>query len=361
VAQPLTLHPVAQPLILAAAAKDVERAIARSGTDPHRVFEFAGVDPARVSDPGLRLELVDYCRLIDTAARKTRDDFFGARFGSTFTPTNFSAVGTLVVNSRTVGDALSALARYYGWIQENSSLQFSVYPEGGLLEYQICDARIIHKHQDAELTLAAICGLLRHFLGPAWQPLETHFEHGRGGAQRDYQRVFGNCVSFDQPANAILVDARLLSRPMPRPDERAFAEVQSLISEQLAALDREAGGRADRESTIGLLTHVIQSQCRLGDVGIQTVAKRIGLTVNGLRRQLKGCDLCFDELVSAARHALAVRYLTNTDRDLTEIALMLGYSELSAFSRAFRRWSSTSPSAFRKIISALHEPRRAPY
>src|SRR5262245_55123331 len=116
------VQPVTDPLILAAAARDVERAIAANGTNSHRVLELADVDPARIADPSLRLGLIDYCRLFDMAARETGDDFFGARFGQRFTPEHFSAVGTLVVTAPTVGDALSALARSYRWIQENSNM-----------------------------------------------------------------------------------------------------------------------------------------------------------------------------------------------------------------------------------------------
>lgn len=345
-----TVHPVAQPLILASAASGVERAIARTGISAHRVFELAGVDPARIADPSLRLELVDYCRLFDTAARQTGDDFFGARFGQWFTPTNFSAVGALVANSPTVRDALSTLARCYRWIQENSSLQFIVHRDVASLEYQICDARIAHKHQDAELTIAAFCGLLRHFLGPTWQPLETHFEHGRG-VRRDYKNVFGQAVSFDQTINAILIDRKFLDLPMPRPDARVFAEVHALVSRQLAAVDSEDPWRTDRDSRLGLLAHVIESQCKTGDVSIAAVAKRVGRTVHGLRSHLKDCDAAFDELVLSVRQSVALRYVEESDHDLTEIALMLGYSELSAFSRAFKRWHGASPNARRRCAS----------
>lgn len=343
---PSIAQPVTDPLILAAAARDVERAIAATGVDAHRVLELAEVDPAGIADPSLRLGLMDYCRLFDMAARETGDDLFGARFGRWFTPEDFSAVGTLVVSAPTVRDALSALARDYRWIQENSSLQFTVHRGFAALEYQICDARILHRHQDAELTIAALCGLIRHFLGRAWQPLETHFEHGRGGLRRDYQSIFGDTV-FDQGTNAILIDAASLDLPMPQRNARIFAEVQALISHQLAALDSEAGRRSDRDSWLGLLAHTIESQCKSGDASIGAVARRMGLTVHGLRRQLKECDAAYDELVVSVRQTVAMRYVESSDDDLTTIALMLGYSELSAFSRAFKRWHGQSPSACR--------------
>src|SRR5262245_19838977 len=71
----MVVTPVADPLILAAAASGVERAIAATGVNSHRVLELGGVDPARIADPSLRLDLKDYCRLFDVAARETGDDF----------------------------------------------------------------------------------------------------------------------------------------------------------------------------------------------------------------------------------------------------------------------------------------------
>lgn len=343
---------VTNPLILAAAASGVERAIAATGVSSDRVLELAGVDPARITDPSVRLELVDYCRLFDLAARESGDDFFGARFGQRFTPTHFSAVGRLVVSSPTVRDALSALAVNYRWIQENSSLQFAIHHGFASLEYQICDAHIPHRHQDAELTIAALCGLIQHFLGPAWRPLETHFEHGRAGSRRDYRRVFGETV-FDQSTNAILIDSAFLDLPMPQQDPRVFAEVHAMISHQLAMADGKADRRSNRDSTLGLLAHVIEKQCKSGDMSIGAIASRLGLTVHGLRRQLKECNVAYDELLCSVRQTLAMRYVESSDCDLTTIALMLGYSELSAFSRAFRRWHGQSPSAIRSQSAGI--------
>src|SRR5918996_6013615 len=99
----MTVLPVAKPLILGAAARGVERAIVATGINSHRVLELADVDPARIADTSLRLELGDYCRLFDVAARETGDDFFGARFGQALmTPRHFNAVSKLVVSAPTV-------------------------------------------------------------------------------------------------------------------------------------------------------------------------------------------------------------------------------------------------------------------
>ncbi len=342
-----------KPEILAAAANGVESAITASGIRSARVFELAGVDPARVSHPDLRLDLVDYCRLMDTAANETGDGLFGARFGRSFAPPHFKAVGALVVSSANLEDGLRGLARSFSWIQENSRLELALEPGFASLDYQIYDGRILARQQDAELTIAAFCALIRHAVGPAWRPREIHFEHGPGGARRDYQRIFGTSVFFDQPTNSVVIDARSLSTPMARPDSDAFERAARFLQRQLAAADSAAAAGPDRRARaaeLGILSYVIESQCKASDVSIGAVARRMGLTVYGLRRRLKTFQAPFDELVSAVRRNLAMRYVEQTDRTMTEVAFLLGYSELSAFSRAFKTWTGMGPADHRRAV-----------
>ena len=343
-------HQTARPEILAAAASGVDSAIAASGGRAARVFELAGVDPALVSDPDLRLDLIAYCRLMETAAHETGDGLFGARFGGSFTPTNFRAVGALVVSSGQLGAGLRALARSYSWIQENSRLELRLEHGVASLGYQIYDGRILARQQDAELTLAAFCSLIRHAVGPAWRPREIHFEHGPSAARREYQRLFGTSVFFDQPTNAVVLDARSLATPMLRPDADGFDRAARFLQHQLAAgLEAAPGpdGQA-RAAELGALSYVIERQCKAGDVSIGAVARRMGVTVYGLRCRLRALQAPFDELVSAVRRRLAIYYVEHTERSMTEIALLLGYSELSAFSRAFRSWTGTGPTEHRQ-------------
>ncbi|MFL5492921.1 MAG: helix-turn-helix transcriptional regulator, partial [Gemmatimonadales bacterium] len=140
--------------------------------------------------------------------------------------------------------------------------------------------------------------------------------------------------------------------PMARPDSDAFDRAARFLQRQLAADSGAAAGpdRRAREAELGVLSYVIESQCRAGDVGIGAVAGRMGVTVYRLRRRLKAFQAPFDELVSAVRRRLAIRYVEQTDRSMTEIALLLGYSELSAFSRAFKAWTGTGPADHRRAV-----------
>jgi AraC-like DNA-binding protein len=141
---------------------------------------------------------------------------------------------------------------------------------------------------------------------------------------------------------------------MPWQNARVFAEVQALINRDLA--DREAVPRTDRDSMLGLLAHLIESQCKKGDTSIRTVASRLGMTVHGLRQQLKEHNVAYDEFVLCVRQTAAMRHIESSHYDLTTIALILGYSDLSAFSRSFKRWYGRSPSACRNHASKAVTP-----
>lgn len=342
----------ADPEILAAAASGVDSVISTSGTRPARVFELAGIDPARVTDPDLRLNLVDYCRLMETAAEETGDALFGARFGRSFTPTNFKAVGALVVGSARLGDGLRALARSYSWIQENSRLELTLGNGVASLGYQIYDGRIVARQQDAELTIGAFCSLIQHAVGRDWRPREIHFEHGPGAARRDYRWLFGSSIFFDQPTNAIVFDLPSLSTPMARPDPYAFDRASRFLERALAAASSAGADHhhPSRDAELGVVRYVIESQCRAADVSIGAVARRLGLTVHGFRCRLKVLRSPFDALVSDVRRRLALRYVEHTDRSMSEIAILLGYSELSAFSRAFKAWTGVAPIDRRRAV-----------
>jgi AraC-like DNA-binding protein len=103
----------------------------------------------------------------------------------------------------------------------------------------------------------------------------------------------------------------------------------------------------------GLRSSVAESLCD-GAPTIRTTSKRLGLSVRTLQRRLEQHDVDFRSLVAETRHELAKRYLAENTANLTEIAFLLGYSELSAFDRAFRRWTGSTPLAARRSLRAAN-------
>ena len=159
----------------------------------------------------------------------------------------------------------------------------------------------------------------------------------------EHLRLFGVVPAFAQPSNEIRFDASILPREVSGSDRSLLPAVEQRLQEVLAA---EPGD----DPWLARLRVEVASRLCDGHPTLQDLAPRLGVSARTLQRQLAERGLVYRDLVQQARHQLAFQYLERTDTDLTEIAFLLGYSELSAFAHAFRRWTGASPGAHRRSV-----------
>jgi AraC-like DNA-binding protein len=328
------------PQVLAAAADGIVGMIDAMGGDIDRIFGEAAVDIELLGSPFNELSLRQYCRLFEEAARQTRYDNFGLRFGHGFTPRQLGPIGYMTINSPTMAAGLHALVDYFPAHQQNTAMALRQDRDLMYLDYQITDGRISRRRQDAELSLGMFCNMFHHCHGRSWRPLEIHFEHPRPGESREHEALFGAPVFFSQPTNAIVFRRRDLDALMPDPDSYLFSLLEPFM--------RGRQRRACADDLIGVVRQKIEMHFGTGDPGIKKIAAELGMSSWTLHRRLRDLNVSFHDLVRGARHELALRYVAEPHIALTEVAFLLGYSELSAFSRAFRQWTGLSPARYRR-------------
>ncbi|MGH6932437.1 MAG: AraC-like transcriptional regulator QhpR [Dongiaceae bacterium] len=328
------------PQVLAAAASGIVDTIESMGGDVDRIFGAAHVDLDLLGSPYNEMNLGHYCQLFEEAARHTRYDNFGLRFGHNFRPRQLGPIGYMSINSPTMSAGLRALIDYFPAHQQNTIL--AVRAEGDLLylDYQIKDGRISRRRQDAELSLGMFCNIFYHCHGRNWAPLEVHFEHPGPVDWHEHETLFDAPVFFSQPTNSIMFRRRDLDAAMPEPDLGLFALLEPFM--------RGRQQRACVDDLVGLVRQKIEAHFGTGDPSIKKVAAELGLTSWTLHRRLRDRHVNFHDLVRGARRELALRYVSEPHIPLTEVAFLLGYSELSAFSRAFRQWTGMAPMHFRR-------------
>jgi len=334
-----------QPRVSAVAAAGVVGLIGHCGGDAERIFGAARLPLLDAADPEKLLDLNRYCDLFEQAARQTGVDDFGLRFGQAYRLENMGPLGELALNSPTLGEALKHLCRYFPAVQEHSTL--ALRDDGDLirLEYQIRDGRILRRRQDAELSIGIFNSLFVRCFGPSWSPEEIHFEHLRAAAPGAHQALLNAPVYFGQATNAILVRRELLSCRMP-------ASIPARIPALEAELQRRAA-KAPPDDPVGRVVQEIRAGFLAGAADIESVSARLGMSRATLYRSLVAEGVDFTTLTERVRRELAMIYVAQPHIALTEIASLLGYSELSAFSRAFKRWTATSPAEFKKGQKAL--------
>ena len=332
------------PVVLAAAATGIVEQIERRGGDIDSIFGNTGVSPAMAGSPTLPIKLACFCQLFEEAAHRTGDGNFGLWFGNQFRPHDLGLWGYLAVSSPTLGAALRNIIETFPFHQQHSLLSLAPRNDGLLmLQYQIRAPDIVERRQDAELSLGMFLNMFRECLGRGWTPEMVYFEHPRPLDADEHEAAFGAPAYFSQPTNALVFRPDVLEHPMPRRDPRMMAMMHACLE----ALGSKAD---DFEPLIDRVRIAVRTRLPEGWPSLEAIGEDVRLSPASIQRELARVGLTYKALVQTIRRDLAFAYLRQRHLPLSEIAFLLGYSELSAFSRAVRRWTGRSPKTVRNRL-----------
>ena len=325
--------------VLSAAACGLDAFIAQQGGDVDRVFGIAGIDPDLLLHPTLSLSLNNYCKVLEEAASQSGCDNFGLRYGQQFLPRALGLLGYVGLCSHSLEQALQNFARAFPYHEHDTLIRLVDIGECYRFDYQVHHPAILDRRQDAELTMGMALNLVRHALGPDWAPRAVLFEHARPEGWREHQTVFDAPVLFDQPCNALLIPKRdIAGKLMPERDPVLLMLVQDAIV--------RLGGQQSPQCLVDQARGLVRDALPLGEPSLERVAAGLGLTPAALQRRLREQNLSFSTLIDQVRRELALHYLRRR-LPVSELAPLLGYSETSAFFRAFRRWFDATPGEYR--------------
>lgn len=327
--------------ILTAAASGAAEMFRRHRGDVENIWGRVGIRADMLDSPVNEINLAQYCGMFEEAARQTGHDNIGLEFGHDFHPRRLGMLGFAALSSPTLAAAIRNLVAYFPAHQGRTS--FGIVQECDILwlHYRIHDPVIEHRRQDAELSLGMFCNVFWSALGRDWAPLEVRFEHARPDGADEHERRFGAPVYFGRRTNAIAFRRSDLDARMPDQDPYLFSVVRPFLESRCQpSVDPTVFAAELREQIKLILRHGLPSPA--------AVAASMGLSEGAFQRRLRLNGLTFTDVLRATRQELALHYLSHSDMSLTEIALNLGYSELSAFSRAFRSWTGMSAQRFRR-------------
>ena len=271
------------------------------------------------------------------ADRALGDDDLGIHLAeSGVSAASFGVVGYLVRASTTVGEALARAQQFHRLVKDRGRLELVATPSG----VAVIDAPEVDRTQwpraIAELSIANYVHLARTWTGRPFVPREVRFQHARPRDTRELERFFGCKLRFDQRDNALVVSREALDTPFATSEPELGAYLESTAAARLAQLPAP--------SLLDEVRAAIGDELRHGEVDIERVARRVGVTPRSLQRRLRDEGTSYRELVDAIRHRRAVD-LIQRGVPFGDIAEHLGFSEARAFRRAFRRWTGLVPSA----------------
>ena len=165
--------------------------------------------------------------------------------------------------------------------------------------------------------------------------------HLLASATPEHTRLFRAPVLFGCPANAFVTEKEFLESKVPAADPRLYGILKNYLEQTLDELPRE-------EEFLSAVRHTVAEAMRNGYPKLARVAKQMAMSPRSLQRKLSEYRVDFKKLVEDTRRRIALKHLKDRTDSLTEIAFMLGYSDLSAFTRAFKRWTGTAPLEYRR-------------
>ncbi|GGM55106.1 transcriptional regulator [Longimycelium tulufanense] len=318
----------------------------RSGIDVTPLLTKAGISPVLLEQPRARVTPEQYARLVQELWAAMDDEFLG--FGPVRSRRGtFATMGLLAVHSPDLGAALQRATTFYALFADHPPLHLELFDDTARLTLDLVGADD-PEHFLAE-SLLVLCHRFANWLVRTKIPLRlAEFDYPAPPHRAEYDLLYGCPLQFDTPRTAISFDATYLKLPVLR-DEAS-------LNEFLRTSPADLLSRRDYGSTVSARVHNLLARAvhagaaranGPGLPGLEEVAARFAVSPQTLRRQLREEGTAFSRIKDQVRRDAAVAGLVAGRESIEGLAVRLGFSEASAFHRAFRRWTGASPGSYR--------------
>jgi AraC-like DNA-binding protein len=308
------------------------------GIDAESLFRAQGLPEDIFSDPDNAIPFASFCSLLARCAREANRDDLGLLIGEKVSASSLGLVGFLLQQEPDVRSALNVLVRYLhhsdgGAVPnltesaDQVSLGYSIYEQ----DVEACE----HMYDGA---LAIGANIMRKLCGPQWTPTEVLLSRRPPFDPRRYERFFGAPVRFNTEHSVILFASSWLDVETPNADDA----LRRVLQEQVDLLEREEPRVSEQ------VRRLLRTLLCTRSPSIEEISALMRMTRRTLARRLEAEGTTFKELSDSVHFEIARQLIRNTALSLTRISLALNYSEPSAFTRAFRKWSGMSPGEWRE-------------
>jgi AraC-like DNA-binding protein len=308
------------------------------GESPARVFAEAGVELSLFDDPENLISLAALGRLVKHAVDRTACQYFGLLVGQQGGLQSLGLVGLMVRFSPDVGTALRRLGHYIHLYHGGQVTAVVEQRNLAVVSYDFFEPQVEAVDQIEDGALAILCNILRSLCGPDWHPSAVRFAHRAPENVRPFDRFFRCSLQFDAEQSALVFGSDWLHQRLPD----AGPELKHLLQQQMELLEARHGDDFPEQ-----VRSLLRSGLLTGRGSSEHIAALLSMHTRTLSRRLESCGTSFKALVDEGRYEMARRMLQNTSLDIGRIAASLDYADASAFTRAFRRWSGTTPARWR--------------
>jgi AraC-like DNA-binding protein len=312
----------------------------RAGISKKSFCDAANLSAEALRNPDFKISLAKLDDIFEFAQRMTKDEFLGLHMGEQVTRPFSHIIGHIMMNCETLHQALCKFCDYQRLVDETTNTHF--YKENGntVIESVIADMSIRNSRLLAEYKLSGSYAYANMLSEKKIRLSRVEFNHNTPINKGEYDRVFRCPVHFNKPRIALVMDSKCLSYRIIEPNHQLLEAFEMHAKSMLNVLDAYD---SYTQKTIRLLTSMMPGTLPK----IEAIAKRLSVSVRKLQMKLKEEGTGYRTLLDGLRKDLAIKYLQQEAISISEIAYLLGFSETSAFHRAFKRWTKRTPDKFR--------------
>ena len=321
-------------LIRSAVLRGVPELIAELGADPEPLLLQLGFELRDFDDPDRLMSQLRYIQLLNAAACATDCPHFGLLLSRAQGVATLGMLGMAMQQCPDLLTAVQTFKRYFYLHSQAASLEISVSDNVFIGEY-----RINHRYRESlkqlnEFSIGHGLNIFRFLYGQEVEPRAIYFTHDKPDNVKPYKQVFNTSVFFNAEFNALTYDPGVLQLPIRQHDD----EMHKVLSLHLQKLDQQ-----HPNDLVSQVETLIRQALPTGICSVELIANCLSMSKRSLQNHLKAAGHSFQQILDRVRADIASNYLTESNVSMTYLADMLGYSELSAFSRAFKRWFGVPP------------------
>lgn len=309
--------------------------------DKSDILQTVGLATEKPVDPSVMVSSADYYAAFEKLARADKHGWsLPLRTGASMRCADYGAFGLAWKSANNIRGSFERAERYARVLTNVASYQVEMAERGAFMNLHREGERHLGMRLSNEATMASIHAISREVATRDFQPLEVHFKHSAPAPVTDHENYFGCPVFFDSNRDAMLVSFDTLGTPN-------FLGDESLSQFFDTHLETELAKTTDDSSVEQRIKIYVSRNLSEGIPPVSVVAEHLCMSGRTLQRRLADSGLTYQRLVDESRRSLAEKLLCQTGYSLNEIAFMVGFSDQTAFNRAFKRWAGKTPRSFR--------------
>ncbi len=317
----------------------VAQAIESYGLCSDEIFQEAGADLDSLKKNDSRFPSHQMQKVWQVAVARCQDPYIAIRVAQFFKPGAYSVLGMAMLASRHVYDALKRASRYAGFIGDvhHCSLQESEHEVAFVIQPP-ADFKSISNIYGMSATFSCLFNLLSELSSASLKVKEVHFEQELI-CHKALENFFGCPVYYGANSNKMVFDKRFVFSVQPFSQDQLASSLDDWLDEYLS---KKHHNRVSARVQKVLLKNLLH-----GDTDLPAVASDLAMGIRDLQRKLQGEGTMYTELLDECRKKLSIQLILNNQHQISEVSCMLGFSNQSNFTRAFRRWTGTTPLKYR--------------